>query len=72
MRSQKSLTQNKGNNDACEFKFFHDWVDQEYIPCGGGVREGRGYTLLRNRLQCPRPKKGAKSFCFLLKQIVRK
>lgn len=66
-RSQKSLTQNKGNNcfDAYEFKFFHQWIDQDLIPFEGWVV----YTLLRNKLQCPRPKKGKESFCFLLKLL---
>lgn len=63
MRSQKSLTQNKGNSDAYEFRCFHECVDQESTPCGesGGDKGGGGgrvYTLLRNRLQCPKPKEG--------------
>lgn len=44
---KKNLTVNKGNNDAFEFKFFHKWVDQEYIPLGDGEEESHSSEKLR-------------------------
>lgn len=57
-KKKKTPTLNKRNNDASEYKFFHEWVDQEYVPCGEEL--GMGFTFyweMIGPLQCPRPKK---------------